>query len=78
MNAVVVQALYWIISEAQRAETRSGNLQHQIWHLEQQINTLHNVLNHVLPELNNRITEEEYSTTALSSALALLSLEKHE
>lgn len=74
LNAVLVRALYWMISEAQRGETRAGGLQHQIWALERELNELRIRLGGVFSELNERLLEDERSATVLAEAIAELQI----
>jgi glycosyltransferase involved in cell wall biosynthesis len=81
-NAVVVRALYWLMTEAQRAETERATLQAAIWALERQILDTGISLEHKarvavagLSELNERLAEAERSSTVLAQELGRIQME---
>ena len=79
-NAVLVRALYWLMTESQRAsaraERRADELQDRLSALERQLADTRGLLRQALPELYDRLAEEERATTLLAQAQARLDVEE--
>lgn len=68
-NAVLVHALYWMTTEAQRSEARHQAAEAAIRELTHQNAELRRMAQTSLEHLNERLTDEERASTLLAQAL---------